>query len=56
MFLNSPEEVWTRVRYIEQYPEKEGLPMQGYALGFPENNWPFPTAISFAPRKRKRTP
>lgn len=41
VFLHTPAEVWTRVRYVEKNPVKEGLPPQHYEFVQTYNNWPF---------------
>jgi REP element-mobilizing transposase RayT len=41
VFLNSPAEVWTRVRYIEKNPVTEGLAAQRWPFVVEYDNWPF---------------
>ena len=41
VFLNTPQEVWQRIRYVEGNPMKEGLPRQGWPFVVPYDNWPF---------------
>ncbi|QEG35677.1 hypothetical protein [Bythopirellula goksoeyrii] len=41
VFLHNPEEVRSRVIYVERNPEKEGLPRQEYSFVQVYNNWPF---------------
>ena len=41
VFLRTPHEVRTRVRYVELNPEKEGLPRQHYEFVTAYNSWPF---------------
>jgi REP element-mobilizing transposase RayT len=39
-FLDSPEAVRTRVRYVEENPQKEGLPHQEWAFVVKYDGWP----------------
>jgi REP element-mobilizing transposase RayT len=41
VFLRNPQEVRTRVSYVERNPEKGGLPRQHHSFVVPYNNWPF---------------
>jgi len=41
VFLNSPAEVWSRVRYVEKNPVKEGLAEQRWPFVVEYDNWPF---------------
>jgi REP-associated tyrosine transposase len=41
VFLSTPAEVWSRIRYIENNPEKEGLSRQAWPFVVPYDNWPF---------------
>jgi hypothetical protein len=41
VFLDTPEEVWPRVRYVEGNPLKEGLPKQSWRFVTAYDNWPF---------------
>lgn len=41
VFLRTPDEVRGRVRYVENNPEKEGLPRQNYGFIQLYNGWPF---------------
>jgi hypothetical protein len=41
VFLDAPEEVWPRIRYVEGNPMKEGLPKQSWPFVVPYDNWPF---------------
>jgi REP element-mobilizing transposase RayT len=40
VFLNAPDEVWPRIRYVERNPGKEGLPKQTWPFVVPYDNWP----------------
>ncbi len=40
VFLNTPEEVWPRIRYVESNPLKEGLPRQSWPFVVLYDNWP----------------
>jgi REP element-mobilizing transposase RayT len=40
VFLDSPEEVWPRIRYVEGNPMKEGLSRQQWVFVVPYDNWP----------------
>jgi REP element-mobilizing transposase RayT len=41
VFLDTPESVWPRVRYVERNPMKEGLPKQSWPFVTMYDNWPF---------------
>ena len=41
VFLDSPSEVWGRIRYVEKNPVKEGLPVQFWPFVVGYDNWPF---------------
>jgi REP element-mobilizing transposase RayT len=41
VFLDTPEEVWPRIRYVEGNPKKEGLAKQSWPFVVPYDNWPF---------------
>jgi REP element-mobilizing transposase RayT len=41
VFLETPDEVWTRIRYVNNNPLKEGLLKQDWPFVVPYNNWPF---------------
>jgi REP element-mobilizing transposase RayT len=41
VYLNTPEEVWARVRYIEKNPIKENLSKQAWPFVVQYDNWPF---------------
>jgi REP element-mobilizing transposase RayT len=41
VFLDSPEEVRSRIRYVECNPKKGGLPSQSWPFVVPYDNWPF---------------
>jgi REP element-mobilizing transposase RayT len=41
VFLDAPDEVWPRIRYVEGNPMKEGLPKQTWPFVVPYDNWPF---------------
>jgi REP element-mobilizing transposase RayT len=41
VFLNSPEEVWSRIQYVSANPEKEGLSTQKWPFVVEYDNWPF---------------
>jgi REP element-mobilizing transposase RayT len=40
VFLYTPEDVWIRVEYVEENPEKEGLPRQTWTFVKAYDNWP----------------
>jgi REP element-mobilizing transposase RayT len=40
VFLNTPDEVRMRIRYVERNPEKEGLSEQAWPFVVSYNNWP----------------
>lgn len=40
VFLFNPQDVWTRIRYVEKNPEKENLPPQSSPFTTPYDNWP----------------
>jgi hypothetical protein len=44
VFLKTPDEVRSRIQYVERNPEKEGLPSQHFPFVHPYNNWPFHAA------------
>jgi REP element-mobilizing transposase RayT len=48
VFLYTPDEVHSRVQYVELNPEKEGLPRQHYDFAECYNNWPFHMAQAAA--------
>ncbi|MEX0775391.1 MAG: hypothetical protein WD042_06705 [Phycisphaeraceae bacterium] len=41
VFLDTPDDIWRTIRYIEQNPVKIGLPVQHWPCVIPYNNWPF---------------
>jgi hypothetical protein len=41
VFLDTPDDIWRTIRYIEENPEKIGRPKQVYDVVTPYNNWPF---------------
>ncbi len=41
VFLDAPQEVWGRIRYVEGNPMKEGLPPQCWPFVVAYDNWPF---------------
>jgi len=41
VFLDSPAEVWARIRYVEGNPFKDGLAAQRWPFVVPYDNWPF---------------
>jgi hypothetical protein len=41
VFLYTPEQVWGRIDYIEQNPQKEHLPRQQWDFVTPYDNFPF---------------
>jgi REP element-mobilizing transposase RayT len=41
VFLRSPDEVWGRIRYVNENPRKEGLSDQRYDFVQSYDNWPF---------------
>lgn len=40
VLLYTPDEVWSRVRYVEANPVKDGLPPQHWPFITPYDNWP----------------
>lgn len=40
VLLYTPDDVWTRIRYVENNPVKDGLAAQKWAFVTPYNNWP----------------
>jgi REP element-mobilizing transposase RayT len=40
VFLDHPDEMWRTIRYIEENPEKIGLPRQQWGFVVPYDNWP----------------
>lgn len=43
VLLYTPDEVWGRIRYVEQNPQKERLPRQHWRFVTPYDNWPLHT-------------
>jgi REP element-mobilizing transposase RayT len=41
VFMYTPDDVWARIRYVENNPTKERLPEQKFPFVTPYNNWPF---------------
>jgi REP element-mobilizing transposase RayT len=41
VYLDTPEDVWARIRYVESNPMKGGLPPQQWPFIVPYDNWPF---------------
>ena len=41
VYLDTPEAVWSRIRYVERNPLKEGPPRQSWPFVVPYDNWPF---------------
>ena len=41
VFLYSPADVQSRIKYIESNPIKERLPVQRHPFVLPYNGWPF---------------
>jgi REP element-mobilizing transposase RayT len=41
VFLDSPDKVWGRIRYVEKNPLKENLPRQKWPFVVVYDNWPF---------------
>jgi REP element-mobilizing transposase RayT len=41
VFLDTPKEVWSRIRYVEGNPMKERLPRQMWPFVTPYDNWPY---------------
>jgi REP element-mobilizing transposase RayT len=41
VYLDSPQAVRSRIRYVENNPVKEGLPRQEWPFVVPYDNWPF---------------
>ena len=55
VFLDSPRDVWGRIRYVEGNPLKEGLPRQSWPFVVPYDNWPFhKTELNRKRMNRKR--
>lgn len=50
VFLGSPQEVWQRIRYVENNPAKERLAPQRWPFVTPYDNWPFHKKLN---RKRR---
>lgn len=40
VLLSTPDDVWTRIRYVEGNPVKDGLAAQRWAFVTPYDNWP----------------
>ena len=40
VLLNTPDEVWSRIEYVDNNPLKEGLPRQRWPFVTPYDNWP----------------
>ncbi len=40
VLLHTPDDVWTRVRYVEPNPAKDNLPAQRWPFVTPYDNWP----------------
>ena len=40
VFCYNPDDTWSRIRYIEQNPAKDGLPGQSWSFVSPYDNWP----------------
>jgi hypothetical protein len=41
VFLDTPEEVWARIRYVDSNPIKERLSKQDWPFVVAYDNWPF---------------
>jgi REP element-mobilizing transposase RayT len=41
VYLDSPRAVWSRIRYVENNPVKEGLPRQEWGFVVRYDDWPF---------------
>ncbi len=41
VFLDSPQAVWSRVRYVEKNPVKAGMPEQSWSFVTKYDNWPY---------------
>jgi REP element-mobilizing transposase RayT len=41
VYLDTPQEVWPRIRYVENNPGKAGLARQIWPFVVPYDNWPF---------------
>jgi REP element-mobilizing transposase RayT len=52
VYLDSPDEVWSRIRYVENNPAKEGLVRQVWPFVVPYDNWPFHKRGAKLNRKR----
>jgi REP element-mobilizing transposase RayT len=53
VFLDSPEAVVSRIRYVENNPVKEGLQRQSWPFVVPYDNWPFHKRGAKLNRKRR---
>jgi REP element-mobilizing transposase RayT len=51
VFLNTPDEVWMRTRYVERNPGKEELAKQMWQFVVPYDNWPMHKTVEL---NRKR--
>ncbi len=40
VLLYTPDDVWTRIRYVEGNPVKDGLAAQKWPFVTPYDNWP----------------
>lgn len=40
VFLDSPEDIWRTIRYVQENPIKIGLPRQSWGFLKPYDNWP----------------
>lgn len=40
VFLDSPDDIWRTIRYVEENPIKIGLPRQSWGFVKPYDNWP----------------
>lgn len=40
VLLYTPDDVWGRIRYVENNPVKDALPAQRWAFVTPYDNWP----------------
>jgi hypothetical protein len=41
VYLNTPREVWTRIRYVDDNPGKDELARQNWPFVVHYDNWPF---------------
>ncbi len=41
VFLDSPDDIWRTIRYVEQNPVKQKMPIQHWDFITTYDNWPF---------------